>query len=265
MSDTVDIASPANPRIRALAALHKRREREARARFLVEGTREIDRALTADRELTEILSCPDVTGSDQDDLVRDAAASGIPITRLSQRAFAKLSRRQHPDGVVAVAEAFPIDLERLPGRPSLALVAASVEKPGNLGAMLRTADATGAALVVADAAVDVFNPNVVRVSQGAVFSVPLATASSEEVVDWLDPVDTVAVATPGAKQTFWEVDLSGTAALVVGSEHAGLSDRWLDAFTPVRIPMAGDADSLNTSVAAALLLYEAVRQRRRSP
>jgi TrmH family RNA methyltransferase len=261
VSDAVDIASPANPRIRALAALHKRRERDAQARFLVEGTREVDRALTSGRHLTELLICPDLAGAAQDDLMRRAVDAGVPVTRTSERPFGKLSRRQHPDGVLAAAEAFPTDLESLSAPPGLTLVAASIEKPGNLGAMLRTADATGAALVVADAAVDVFNPNVIRASQGAVFSVPLAAAASADVIRWLRPVDTVVVATPGAEQTFWEVDLSGTAALVVGSEHAGLPGPWLDAGTPVRIPMAGSADSLNTSVAAAVLLYEAVRQR----
>jgi TrmH family RNA methyltransferase len=261
VNDEVAITSPSNPRIRDLAALHKRRERKAQGRFLVEGTREITRGLEAEITFTEILACPDLAGPAQEAVVTRSSAAGVPVTLVSERAFAKLSRRQNPDGVIGVAETFALDLASLEPAPDLVLIAEAVEKPGNLGAMLRSADATGAALVATGAGVDVFNPNVVRASQGALFSVPLAVAAVPETVAWATEFETVVVATPDATLPHWAVDLTGTSAIVVGSEHAGVSAAWRDVGTPIRIPMAGPADSLNTSVAAAVLLYEAVRQR----
>jgi TrmH family RNA methyltransferase len=127
--------------------------------------------------------------------------------------------------------------------------------------MLRTADATGATLVAAGGGVDVFNPNVIRASQGALFSVSLAVATVSEVAAWAAGFGTVAVAAPKADRPYWDLDMTDPTAIVVGSEHAGVSPTWQELGTPIQIPMAGQADSLNTSVAAAVLLYEAVRQR----
>ncbi|MEA2010026.1 MAG: TrmH family RNA methyltransferase [Actinomycetota bacterium] len=127
--------------------------------------------------------------------------------------------------------------------------------------MFRTADATGAGLLIADATVDPFNPNVVRASQGALFSVPFAVADTKTATDWTGRHGAVVIAVPDAESEFWSTDLSGPVSIVIGSEHAGISDAWRKSGTPVRIPMAGDADSLNASVSAAVLLYEAVRQR----
>ena len=146
---------------------------------------------------------------------------------------------------------------------ALWLVAASVEKPGNLGAMLRTADAAGAAgVLVADAATDPFNPNVVRASVGTLFSVPLAVASAEDVRAWLATHGIRVVATsPDAPSDYATADLTGPVAIVVGGEHGGLGADWLGAGETVRIPMAGQADSINAAMAAAVLLFEARRQR----
>ena len=261
VNDALAITSPSNPRIRDLATLHKRRERDARGRFLVEGAREISRGLEAGITFVEIVVCPELENASQERVRRGASAAEIPITLVSERAFAKVSRRQNPDGLVAVAESFPVDLASLEPRPGLALIAEAIEKPGNLGAMLRTADATGAALVAAGDGVDVFNPNVVRASQGALFSVPLAVAAVPEVAAWAGGFETVAVAAPDADRPYWDLAMTGPTAIVVGSEHAGVSPTWQRIGTPIQIPMAGQADSLNTSVAAAVLLYEAVRQR----
>ena len=261
MNDEVAITSPSNPRIRDLAALHKRRERKAQGRFLVEGTREVTRGLEAEITFTEILACPDLAGPAQEAVVTRASAAGIPVTLVSERALAKLSRRQNPDGVIGVAETFALDLASLEPAPDLVLIAEAVEKPGNLGAMLRSADATGAALVATGTGVDVFNPNVIRASQGALFSVPLAVAAVSQVAAWAAGFGTVAVAIPDADRPHWDLDMTGPTVIVVGSEHFGISAPWREIGTPIRIPMAGPADSLNTSVAAAVLLYEAVRQR----
>jgi TrmH family RNA methyltransferase len=261
VNDDLAITSPSNPRIRDLATLHKRREREARGRFLVEGARAISRGLEAGITFVEMVVYPDLESAPQESVRRRATAVGVPITLVSERAFAKVSRRQNPDGLVAVAESFPVDLASLEPSPGLAVIAEATEKPGNLGAMLRTADATGAALVAAGGGVDVFNPNVVRASQGALFSVPLAVATVSEVAAWAAGFETVAVATPDADRRYWDLAMTGPTAIVVGSEHAGVSPTWQQIGTPIQIPMAGQADSLNTSVAAAILLYEAVRQR----
>jgi TrmH family RNA methyltransferase len=148
----------------------------------------------------------------------------------------------------------------------LLLVAESVEKPGNLGALLRTADSAGCdALLICDPVTDVFNPNVVRSSQGAVFSVPVAVCSSTEAAAWLrsNKIKTLAT-TPAATKTFWDVDAKNPTALLLGSEKDGLSEFWLKgADEKISIPQAGLSDSLNVSMAAAIVLFEAVRQRRK--
>jgi len=251
------IESPSNRRILETARLKKRRERGVRGRFLVEGTREVERALEAGAGIHDVYLCPDLAPPATVDLARripDAA-----VVTVSTMAFEKLSMRQNPDGIVAVASTWSPALDTLDR--DLVLVAEAIEKPGNLGAMLRTADATGAGLLVADPTVDVFNPNVVRASQGALFSVPFAVADAAAAVAWTADHGPVYVATPDATIDYWAADLSGAASVVIGSEHAGVSDAWDGVGTPIRIPMAGAADSLNASVAAAVVLYEAVRQR----
>ena len=259
---SVDIESPSNRRIVELARLKKRRHRDSLGRFLIEGTREAERAVEAGVPIEELFLCPEVAPSATQSLAERIAGSGTRITTVSVIAFDKLTMRQNPDGVVAVASTWASAVDELDR--DLILVAEAIEKPGNLGAMFRTADATGAGLLIADATVDPFNPNVVRASQGALFSVPFAIADTQTAIEWVREHGTVVVATPDAEPDFWDTDLSGPISVVIGSEHAGLSDAWLASGTPVRIPMAGGADSLNASVSAAVLLYEAVRQRRRS-
>jgi len=181
------------------------------------------------------------------------------MTTVSAMAFEKLSMRQNPDGIVVVAAARLPNLDAIDR--SLVLVAEAIEKPGNLGAMFRTADATGAALLIADPTVDVFNPNVVRASQGALFSVPFAVVDAATAVRWTGAHGPVYVMMPGAAVDLWHTDFSGPVSIVVGSEHAGVSAAWKGVGTPIGIPMAGAADSLNASVSAAVVLYEAVRRR----
>ncbi|MCJ7780064.1 MAG: RNA methyltransferase [Acidimicrobiia bacterium] len=257
---SVDIESPANRRIIETARLRQRRHRDAAGRFLIEGTREVERAVQAGASIDEIFLCPDYAPQATVSLADGIAGSGVRLANVSAFAFDKLSMRQNPDGIIAVAPTWTTAVENLDR--DLVLVAEAIEKPGNLGAMFRTADATGAALLIADAAVDPFNPNVVRASQGALFSVPFAVTDTGAAITWAHEHGAIVIATPDAVSDFWDADLSGPVSIVIGSEHTGISDAWREAGTRVRIPMTGDADSLNASASAAVLLYEAVRQRR---
>lgn len=244
------ITSPSNPHIKELALLRQRRHRNEQRRFLVEGAREVSRASAAGIELAEILCCPALGGS--------VIVPG-PVTEVSEAAFRKVSSRRHPDGILAVACCFDVSEQRLEGT-DLVIVAEQMEKPGNIGAMLRTADAAGAGMFLADAVADVFNPNVVRASQGSLFSVPIAVADARAARRWLEGHMQILVASPGAQRPLWDVDLTRPTAVVVGAEHAGVSAHWAGA-DAISIPMTGSADSLNASVAAAVVLFEAVRQR----
>ncbi|MDJ0925179.1 MAG: RNA methyltransferase [Acidimicrobiia bacterium] len=258
---TERISSTANPRVKAFARLKKARERAATGLFLIEGLREVERALAAGVEVETVLACPEFL----DDPLPQLAES-IELVELTTAPMAKLSVRQNPAGLVAVARQFDMRLDRLVlGTNPLVLIAERVEKPGNLGAMMRTADAVGAdAVVIADSATDVFNPNVVRASQGALFLVPLAAAASSACIAWARAESLQVVGGyPDALSEIWDVDLTGPTAVLVGAEDTGISAAWDGAATRIQIPMAGASDSLNASVSAAVMMYEAVRQRRR--
>jgi RNA methyltransferase, TrmH family len=196
------------------------------------------------------------------------AALGAEVVQVSRPVFEKISYREGPDGWLAVVPAVPSELSRLElGPRPLVLVCAGLEKPGNLGAILRTADAAGvAAVIAADPVTDWGNPNVVRASKGTVFSVPVASAAGPEVLAWIAGRGLrLVAATPDASQLISETDLTGPTAIAVGAEQTGLSADWLDrADVRIRIPMFGRADSLNVSTSAAIITYEAVRQRLRA-
>jgi RNA methyltransferase, TrmH family len=259
------VQSRQNPRVQNLARLHERAHRDAQGRFLVEGRRELERAL-ARGVVEEIYFCPEYFREGAGaDLAERAAAAGLGTCRLAQAAFDKVSLREGPDGLLGVARQWPCALADFsPAAPALVLVVEAVEKPGNLGALLRSADAVGAAVLVCDPVADLFNPHVVRNSQGALFGLPMAVATAEAARDFLRAHDIAIIATtPDAPAAYWDADWRRPAAVVVGSEKDGLTPFWLEAPAErVRIPMAGTADSLNVSVAAALVLFEAVRQRR---
>jgi TrmH family RNA methyltransferase len=262
------IQSRQNPRVQGLARLRDRAERDARRLFLVEGFRELTRALERAVKVEEVYFCPAMfRGSEAAELVTRARASGIPCCELGASAFEKVSGREGPDGLLGVAQTWDCSLERLRlSAAPLLLVAESVEKPGNLGALLRTADSAGCdALVICDPITDAFNPNVVRSSQGALFSVPVAVCSSADAVAWMKSHGIRSLATsPAATRTFWDVDCRGPVALLLGSEKDGLSDFLLGAADEkISIPQAGLSDSLNVSMAAGIVLFEAVRQRRK--
>ncbi len=259
------ITSPANPRIKQLAALRRRRVRGKSDGTLVEGLAEISLALAAGVRPRALYYCPELIGPDSGAIIAQAALAGAEVIRVSKPVFEKISYREGPDGWLAVVPAVLDRLDRLElsARP-LVLVCAGLEKPGNLGAIRRTADAAGLdAVIAADPVTDWANPNVVRASKGTVFSVPVASASTADALAWItDHGLQVVAATPDAEQPVTDADLTGPTVIAVGAEQAGLSAEWLKrADVRVRIPMFGLADSLNVSTSAAIICYEAVRQR----
>jgi TrmH family RNA methyltransferase len=260
------ISSLQNPRVKQLVKLRDRRPRDEAGVFLVEGYREIRRALEKQVSLQELYFCPEwFLGENEPALIALAEQAGARLFELSKDAFAKVAYRERPDGLLAVAPQWKRQLEEFapPAMPFL-LVVEAIEKPGNLGTILRSADAAGChAVIVCDPVTDIFNPNVVRASTGVLFSVPLFVEESARVHRWLEQhaIRTVAT-TPAAEKLYTDVDLRGPLAIVMGSEQYGLSEFWLKHATlPVRIPMAGQADSLNVAMATIITLFEAVRQR----
>jgi RNA methyltransferase, TrmH family len=260
-----DITSPANARIKQLVTLRRRRVRDEAGVTLVEGYEELELALACGIKPSQIFLCPEMTGNGQLRLADRAAERGAEIVHVSPVAFKKIAYRESPDGWLAVVPAIGADLAGLElGVNPLVVICQGVEKPGNLGAILRTADAAGVAAVIAtDPVTDWGNPNVIRASKGTVFSVPVAASNSARVLDWLTEHSIKLVATtPGADRLVTQADFSGATAIAVGSEKYGLPDEWLArADALVRIPMFGRADSLNVATAAAIVCYEAVRQR----
>jgi TrmH family RNA methyltransferase len=252
--------------VKALVRLRDRRERDQRGLFLIEGYRELRRALDGGVILAEMWRCPELyLGKNEEALVAAARARGAEILTVAEAPFRKASYRDRPEGLLAVARQFGTGLDRLdPGPTPLLLVVEGIEKPGNLGTMMRTAEAAGAdALIVCDPTTDPFNPNVVRASLGTLFSLPLAVAETPAAAAWLlGRGICTAATTPSAAKPHWEADLTGAVAVVVGSEQYGLSAFWMQAATErVLIPMPGTVDSLNAAMAAGIVLFEAVRQR----
>ncbi len=260
------ITSLQNPRVKQLVKLRDRRDRDEAGLFLVEGYREVRRALEKKIRLTELYFCPEwFLGENEPALIEQARLAGAQLFELSKEAFAKCAYRDRPDGLLAVAPQWKHALADLKLSPHpFLLVVESIEKPGNLGTILRSADAAGVdGVIVCDAVTDIFNPNVVRSSTGVLFSVPIVVADSVTVQAWLREKGVRIVATtPDTPILYTQVDLRGPLAIVMGSEQYGLSEFWLkESDQLVRIPMAGQADSLNVAMATIITLFEAVRQR----
>ncbi len=272
------ITSATNPRLKSLVALRRRRTRDETGTCLVEGLEETSLAVAAGTTLRTLYLCPELFGADTEAALPQLRSAAEEVVRLGRAAFEKVAYREGPDGVLAVAGhtvAAPAcaaaRLRRVtrppPARPAAPFVvlAQGVEKPGNLGAMLRTADGAGVvALVAADPVTDWGNPNVIRASKGTVFAVPVAAAPTADVLAWLDERGIALVATtPDTDVDYADLDYTGPVAIAVGAEKTGLTDEVLRAATHrVRIPMVGRADSLNVATSAAIVAYEAVRQRR---
>lgn len=267
----LELTSLQNPKVKQLIDLKERKERDNTGLFLIEGYREVKRAIDAGVTIQALWICPELfLGENETDLIQRVKENQGLIIRANEKVFDKLSYRDRPDGLIAVAIQMKWALGDLQSilaeKPSPFLVIAEgIEKPGNLGSILRSADGAGAdAVIVCDRCTDIYNPNCVRSSVGTLFTLPVIEAQSADTLFWLQKYKIkVVAASPTAKMDFTEADLSGPIAVVVGTEQLGLSELWMSASDiQVAIPMKGIADSLNVSNAATLLMYEILRQRK---
>lgn len=263
---TEKISSPQNPRIKRLIQLQaKSRERRRQNLMVIEGYREITRAIESGIKVREIYVCMELDTAMRAGQITET--HNIPFFEVSLPVFGKLAYRDGSDGLIALAEPGNNSLENLRvGENPLIIVLESVEKPGNLGAVMRTADAAGVdAVIVCDPLTDLYNPNTIRSSVGCIFTTPVAVADTSRVMEWLsvNRVNSYAAALTSTAQEYYRNDYRGATAFVMGTEATGLSRKWLDyCSAQVIIPMMGIADSLNVSVSTAVLVYEALRQRK---
>jgi TrmH family RNA methyltransferase len=260
------ITSVHNPRVKDAVRLRAARHRGKQDRIVIDGAREIGRALGAGVQVLEAFVCEAVCmDGDSRQAVQQLQQSGRPIWNVTEEVFAKLAFGERNEGVLVVAETPRITLADLkPRGVGPIAVIEGVEKPGNVGAILRSADAAGvAAVIVAEAATDLYNPNCIRASLGAVFTVPVCTATSEAALAWLRRRGArIFAARVDAQLDYTAAGLSENAAIVLGSEAEGLSAYWHAAdVTAIRLSMRGTVDSLNVSATAAVLFYEAQRSR----
>jgi TrmH family RNA methyltransferase len=265
---TPDLTSTANPTVKTVARLRDRRERDRTGRTIVDGAREVRRALEAGALVEEAFVCtPLLQGEDARAALDALEERNVAVRTTNEKVFEKLAFGDRAEGMLAIVRirSTALDDLDLPPEP-LVVVLEGVEKPGNLGAALRSVDGAGAdALIVASGRTDPFNPNVIRASAGTVFSVPLATADTADVIAWLGARGIrIVAARVGAPAAYTDADLRGPLAIALGSEAGGLTAAWDgEGIEAVSLPMHGIADSLNVSVTAAVLLYEARRQRGR--
>jgi len=262
-----EITSLQNPRVKAAVRLRQARHRQHERRIVVDGAREIARALRGGVALVEVFVCePLCAGEEAQELLKQLLERGVELVRVNKPVFEKLAFGERVEGLVAVAATPDASLERLaPPENPLVAVLEGVEKPGNVGAVIRSADAAGLdAVLVADPRTDLYNPNAIRASLGTIFTVPIAEGTSDEILPWLRRRKiAVFAARVDGSLAYTEADFRSPAAIVLGSEAEGLSPAWQsDEVTPIRLPMLGAADSLNVSAAAAVIFYEALRQRR---
>ncbi|MCB1149832.1 MAG: RNA methyltransferase [Chlamydiia bacterium] len=259
-----------NPKVKEAVRLRDKRRRDRSGLFLIEGFREVLRALQSGWEFTQLFYCPEFfLGSNETKIIAAAQEAGAEVLECSRQVFEKLSYRDRPDGLLGISVSRSLTLEELSHKleghlyPFL-VVCEAIEKPGNLGTILRTCDAVGAdALIVCDECTDVFNPNVVRSSVGTLFSVPIVEATSVETRAYLKMRGISIVATtPDTDTLYTEADLRSAIAVCFGTEQYGLSAEWLEnADLKVVIPMCGIADSLNVAISTGVMLYEVLRQR----
>jgi TrmH family RNA methyltransferase len=259
------ISSPQNPKIKALKKLDKASERREQGLFIIEGMRELCLADSAGYEITQLFICEELLTSSETYNLEKCAFKNIETYTITKEVYESLAYRGTTEGVIATAHPKSHALAglQLSDKPLL-LVIEGVEKPGNLGAMLRTCDAAGAdAVIICNSATDLYNPNVVRSSIGTAFTNQVAIASTAEVIKYLyDRNIKTLAADLTATADHYHQDMTQALAIIVGEEATGLSQGWIDAADErVKIPMLGKIDSLNVSVSAAVLLYEAVRQR----
>ena len=265
----LEITSAQNPKIKEVVALmEKSRERRNQKLFVVEGVRELLHCIEADYEVHAIFVCTDILTRESYEEVMKAAEASSPrcvCYSISKALYEKTAYRSGTEGVVAELRCKSHRLEDLAVKENpVVVVLESVEKPGNLGAVLRSADAAGVdAVIICDPLTDMYNPNLIRSSIGGIFTVQTAAASSEEAIRWLkDSGIKIYTAQLQDSEWYYDIDMKGGTAIVMGTEATGLTDIWRKAADAhIKIPMLGKLDSLNVSVSAAILMYEAVRQR----
>ena len=255
----IDITSGNNPKIKWLKSLHNNATRREEGVFLVEGAKEIAMALDGDFQPHSFFLAPEIAGDAPE------TAMSREMYTISKECFERVAYRKSSDGLLAVFHTKNRSLDELTfGESPFFLVVESVEKPGNLGAIIRTADGAGAdAVIVCDQKADVFNPNVIRASVGTLFTTQVASCSNEALVKFLEKheVTPYAALLSAKSMTYNTADFTRPLAIIVGTEHEGLSQFWQERAAPVMIPMNGRNDSLNVSVAAGVLAYEVFRQR----
>lgn len=256
------ITSKTNPKIKNVVKLQKSSERRAQNRIIIEGRREIERAMVCGFVIDTLFICNEILDGEN---IIDIKADFVE--EVSLEVFEKIAYREGSDGLLAVAVPKYADLKDFkPKENPLIVVLETVEKPGNLGAVMRTADAAGVdAVIIADPRTDLYNPNAIRASIGTIFSVPLFACSSEDCIKWLKENDIKIYCTYlKASIDYLEADFRKPSAIVMGTEATGISDVWVDAADQnLIIPMKGVADSLNVSVTTAIMVFEAMRQRRK--
>jgi TrmH family RNA methyltransferase len=256
------ITSHHNPKIKSLLALEKPRERKKQCLFVIEGKKEVGLAIRGGYKVGNIFFCDEIISPAEVMALGSDKRLLIPVSR---DVFDKIARRENSGGIVAVAEhkTHRLDKIRL-GKSPLVLILEAVEKPGNLGAILRTADAAGVdAVIICDPQTDFYNPNVIRSSLGCVFTNQIATASNEETLDWLiNHKIRIYCTYLRASKAYHETDFTHPCAIVMGTEATGLSEIWIkNSHDNIIIPMAGKIDSMNVSTATAVVVFEARRQR----
>jgi TrmH family RNA methyltransferase len=253
------ITSKSNPKIKNVVKLQKSSERREQNRIIIEGRREIERAVACGFIVDTLFICNDI-------LKESVNIAANYVEEVTLEVFEKIAYREGSDGLLAVAIPKYADLKSFkPKKNPLIIVLETVEKPGNLGAIMRTADAAGVdAVIIADPRTDLYNPNAIRASIGTIFSVPLFACSSEECINWLRENGIKIYCTYlKASIDYLEADFRQGSAIVMGTEATGISDIWVDAADQnLIIPMNGIADSLNVSVTTAIVVFEAIRQRR---
>lgn len=261
-----EITSPHNPRLKRAVSLRDARQRRKQERFLIDGARELRRALESGIELEEVFVCPEACQSEESRTTFELLGeTSIPLLMVNADLMERIAFGGRNEGVVGIAvpPRRSLDDLSLPQSPLVAVLE-GVEKPGNVGAILRSADAAGIdAVIVAESGTDLFNPNAIRASLGAIFTLPIVTVDAPTAKAWLLERGLRCFASRvDAEQLYHQVDWRGPVAIVLGSEARGLSSVWSGPeVTPVRLPMLGAVDSLNVSAAAAVLFYEAIRQR----
>lgn len=260
------IASPQNALIKKMMQLkEKKKERLQTGTFILEGQRELEMAINGGYNIDSIFFYTDLFSLEEVVLLLENSEQKSELVEISKEVYQKLAYREKTEGVLAIARTKKHELNNLslPKNP-LILVAEAPEKPGNIGALLRTADAANLdAVIIANPKSDLYNPNIIRSSVGCVFTVPIATGNTSQIIDFLvGRKISIFAAALSAKAAYTKADYTGATALVVGTESTGLSNEWLSkADAQIIIPMEGSIDSMNVSVSAAILIFEAKRQR----